>query len=49
MLFPGPGFLIGGIVFCIYVLLRALAYLPTADTEEGEAYKSDEQTTHNRP
>jgi len=46
---PGPCFLIGGIAFCIYVLLRALASLYTADTEEGEAYKTIEQSTHNRP
>jgi len=46
VLFPGPGFLIGGIAFCIYVLLRALASLPTADTKEGEDNNTGEQSTH---
>ena len=35
VLFPGPGFLIGGIAFCAYVLLKALLFPPAADTEGG--------------
>jgi hypothetical protein len=49
VLFPGPGFLIGGIAFCAYVLLKALLFPPAADTEEGMAHKASEQSKQNRP
>jgi len=49
VLFPGPGFLIGGIAFCAYVLLKALLFPPAADTEGGSAHKNGEQSKQNRP
>lgn len=49
LLFPGPGFLIGTIGMIIYFILKALASLPDADTEEGRAHKASEQSKQNRP
>ena len=49
VLFPGPGFLIGGIASIIYVLLKALLFPPADDTEKGMDCKTNKQAANNVP